>query len=329
MTSYPTTHLDSIKAQATTASAQSSQLQRSTDLHPSHLPITNYIQQHPLSSSQLALNSSHVSHNPIQMHPHRHHPLTEQQWQYSSQHSKPTTQPTSIPIHSQSLPPTQSQHNHPVSDQNSHSTHPYHSSHLTDSHVDKSHQYTTAIGMIAAPPPGVNPSTPTHPQYLYPIHHQLITPVAHVPIGAAHYAHLPPSIWNPPRPTAYPHQQIHSHPLAPNSITPTHPSHIQQHHPTAAVHHLATAPHPHSHPNTYQVSQPQSHPSIASQEVHPHHPHLAYGISQIHPAVQTAIQAGATTMHPELHTMAGHVSYATVPTAIVNSQQPQDRKSVV
>lgn len=115
----------------------------------------------------------------------------------------------------------------------------------------------------------------TAPPYMYTVHHQVMAPVAHVPIGAAHYAHLPPSIWSPAH-APYHHATPHAHqgPVQAGNRpmhVQVHPSH---HHATSHLHHVATQP---SAPHMYSHLVSQS--AIAQHAVHRHTIHSPHQFS--------------------------------------------------
>lgn len=111
-----------------------------------------------------------------------------------------------------------------------------------------------------------------------------MAPVAHVPIGAAHYAHLPPSVWGPAH-AQYHHAPPHAHQGPVQAVNRAlhvqmHPAH---HHASSHLHHLATQP---TAPHMYSHSVSQS--AIAQHAVHGHTIHSPHQFSYQYTHVQQA-----------------------------------------
>lgn len=166
--------------------------------------------------------------------------------------------------------------------------------------------------------------------------HPQVVPVAHVPIGAAHYAHLPPSIWGPA------HAQYHHQP---HPSTAHHPRSL---HPVAqAAHHLPLHPPPtHMHPmaSPHAATQLYAHPSSQAHipthaDVHPyalhqHHvgypyPHLGQAPPPHHIKPSLALlQHSSAPMHASYQpTSSSHLTTQQVPNETHRVEQVGDPKN--
>eukprot|EP00177_Eucheuma_denticulatum_P002396 GFKZ01004297.1.p1 GENE.GFKZ01004297.1~~GFKZ01004297.1.p1 ORF type:complete len:1082 (+),score=130.78 GFKZ01004297.1:1168-4413(+) len=146
------------------------------------------------------------------------------------------------------------------------------------------HHYTHPINVVAAqsrqlPPPH---------QYMY-LHPQVVAPVAHVPIGAAHYAHLPPSIWSPS------HAQFHQSPPHQHHQRPIHTGPQPAHH--LSVHASTHSPSLHLHHVHQSHHAQQVYPHTMSTPPIPHHDLHHQPLYQPHPVTYqyTHLQSAASS----------------------------------